>query len=206
MSSKLIALSFDDGPSISTTGEVLDVLQKHDITASFFVLGQNIIESTKALVKRAFDMGCDIQNHSYTHSAMADMDNLSIAKEIGDTSEKIVNIIGAAPRFFRPPYIALSDSLYDQVDLTFICGKGVDDWDDSVSVAQRVNGIINQAEDGTIVLLHDMQGNSATVKAIDIVIPKLKELGYEFVTVSELFERKGVAPKPNDKIIYSVVK
>ncbi len=206
MSSKLIALSFDDGPSIPTTGEVLDVLQKHDVAASFFVLGQNITDSTKALVKRAFDMGCDIQNHSYTHSAMADMDNLSIAKEISDTSKKIVNLVGTPPRFFRPPYIALSDNLYDQVDLTFICGKGVDDWDDSVSVDQRVNGIINQAEDGTIVLLHDMQGNSATVKAIDLVIPKLKELGYEFVTVSELFERKGVAPRSNDKIIYSVVK
>ena len=61
---KLVALTFDDGPSIETTEQVLDVLKENDIVASFFLIGQNITEETEHLVKRAYDMGCSIENHS----------------------------------------------------------------------------------------------------------------------------------------------
>ena len=204
MENKLIAFTFDDGPSV-TTPSVLDILEKYNVTGTFFLVGENINDQTAEIVKRAFSIGCEIENHSYSHSDMSKMSNDEISREIDLTSRKIFDITGTAPRFFRPPYIALSDNLYEQVKLTFICGKGVDDWDERVSVSQRIDGILSFAEDGVIALLHDMEGNDATVKTLEEVIPVLLDRGFELVTVSQLFERKRIEPNVNEKIIYSIV-
>ena len=67
---KLAALTFDDGPTIGITDQVLDILEENDVKASFFLIGQQITEETEYLVKRAYDMGCSIENHSLTHASM----------------------------------------------------------------------------------------------------------------------------------------
>lgn len=202
----LIALTFDDGPNTTTTMEVLDVLKKYNIKASFFLVGNNITEETEAVVKRAFDMKCEIANHSKTHSAMPEMSAEEIKAEIKFVSDKIESITGQAPKFFRPPYIAVNDLMYECIDMPFICGAGCNDWDDNVSVDERVRITLEQICDGTIILMHDMQGNSKTVAAIDILIPMLLEKGYEFVTVEELFHAKGKAICTDDTNLYTVVK
>lgn len=69
-SKKLVALTFDDGPTIGITDQVLDVLQENEVVASFFLIGQQITDETRYLVKRAHDMGCSIENHSKTHQSM----------------------------------------------------------------------------------------------------------------------------------------
>ena len=105
---KIIALTFDDGPNTTTTNEVLDVLEKYGIKASFFLIGNNIDSESAKSVKRAYDMGCEIGNHSKTHSYMDKMSIDEIIAEVEETNEKIVDITGEEPKFFRPPYISVN--------------------------------------------------------------------------------------------------
>lgn len=200
---KLIALTFDDGPNTTTTNDVLDVLEKYDAKASFFLIGTNINEESAKSVKRAYDMGCEIDNHSKTHSNMGGMSADTIAEEISFVDEKVIEITGEPTKFFRPPFIDVSQTMYDAIDIPFICGIDCKDFMENVTAQERSDYIINNAEDGVIVLLHDAAGNSQTVEAIDTVIPALQEQGYEFVTLTELFERQGEVPKGN--MIYSKV-
>lgn len=201
---KIIALTFDDGPNTVTTPQVLDIIQKHNVPASFFVCGNNITPESVSVMKRAAILGCEIHNHSQTHSDMTGMSPEEIRAEIDFTSDKIEEAVGVRPRFFRPPYIAVNEQMHEVIDLTFICGLGAEDWLDEISAEERYSRIISQAEDGLVILLHDMAGNEKTVKAIDMIIPELKRQGYKFVTVSQLFEIKNVVPKRGE--MYTTVK
>jgi len=202
---KYIALTFDDGPNTTTTNEVLDVLEQYGIKGSFFLIGNNINDESAKSVKRAYDMGCDIGNHSKSHPYMNELSVEEINEEIDYVSERIVEITGEAPKFFRPPYIAINNTMYDAIDLTFISGFGCNDWDDKVTAERRAKIIIRQAQDGGIILLHDAQGNSKTVEALHTIIPELQAQGYEFVTLTELFEIKGVKLSADDGNLYSFV-
>ncbi len=203
---KLIALTFDDGPNITTTVQVLDVLEKYEIPASFFLVGSNISDTTAEVVKRAFEMGCDIQNHSKTHSDMTKMTAEEITTEIDFTSDEIEKIVGVKPAYFRPPYIAVNDTMLESIRLPFICGFGANDWDDTVSAETRAEKIITQSCDGGIILLHDMQGNSKTVEALDTIIPTLIADGYQFVTISELFNARGIDGMENRYVFSNVMQ
>ncbi len=194
---KLVALTFDDGPSVGTTDKVLDVLKENDIVASFFLIGQKITEESAYLVKRAHDMGCTIENHSKTHPGMTGLTDEQILEEISYTTNKIEEITGEKPAFFRPPYIDYDQRLFDLVDLGFICGYGCEDWQPEVSAEERTRRILEQAHPGFIILVHDMEGNTRTIEAIKKIIPTLKEQGYEFVTIRDLFAKSGKAPERN---------
>jgi len=200
---KLIALTFDDGPNTTTTNQVLDLLEEYDAKASFFLIGVNINEQSAASVKRAYDMGCEIDNHSKTHSYMSDMSREELQAEISYVDDYVYEITGEHTSFFRPPYIAVSDSMYDSIDLPFICGIGCDDFMDSVTAEQRAETVLSSAKDGMIILMHDAAGNSQTVEALKTILPELKSQGYEFVTLTELFERQGESPKSH--LLYSQV-
>ena len=202
----MIALTFDDGPNTTTTVEMLDKLEKYDVVASFFVIGNYIDDSTKEVIKRAYDMGCEINNHSRTHKSMTSLTAQEIKEEIEYTDNKVYEITGERTKFFRPPYIAANDIVYDSVDLPFICGIGSTDYEDDVSPHERSSVILEQISDGSIILLHDFDGNSKTVEAMDLLIPALIEQGYQFVTVSQLFEVKGIEPSLENGVIYTVVK
>ena len=192
---KLIALSFDDGPNTTTTVQMLNMLQKHEVVGSFFVIGKNINDSSAVVMQRAFNMGCDIENHSQTHSAMPQLTAGQMKEEIAYTSALIEKYVGVKPSFFRPPYIAVNDVMYENIELPFICGVGCNDWEAEVTAVQRAEAVIRNAADGQIVLLHDFVGNDSTVAALDIIIPALKEQGFRFVTVPQLFETKKVTPQ-----------
>lgn len=200
---KLIALTFDDGPNTTTTNEVLDVLEEYGARASFFLIGTNINEESAISVKRAYDMGCEIDNHSMTHSNMGSMSPEDIKAEIDYVDEKVTEIIGEPTKFFRPPFIDTSQTMYDVIDLPFICGIDCQDYMENVTAKERADYILDGAKDGVIVLLHDAAGNSQTVEALKIAMPELIEQGYEFVTLTELFERQGETPKGN--MIYTEV-
>lgn len=202
---KYIALTFDDGPNTTTTNEMLDVLEQYGVKASFFLVGNNINDETAKVVKRAYDMGCEIGNHSKTHSYMNEMNDEDIIAEIEYVNNYVKEITGEEPKFFRPPYIAVSSSMYDLIDMPFICGFGCNDWDERVTVERRATVILRQVQDGGIILLHDAQGNSQTVEALHTIIPELQAQGYEFVTVSELFKVKGIEISPDDSGLYTFV-
>lgn len=138
----MVALTFDDGSALGITDRVLDVLDENGVTASFFLIGNNITDTTAPLVKRAHDMGCSIENHSRTHSAMTTLTEQEILYEISYTSDVIERITGDKPQFFRPPYIDYNKKMYDIIDLTFICGYGCEDWIAEVSASERVQRIL----------------------------------------------------------------
>ena len=191
---KVIALTFDDGPNTTTTREVLEMLKKHGVVATFFLIGDNINDESAKVVKYAHDLGCEINNHSKTHSYMSGMTAEEVKAEFGYVDERVYEITGEHTRFFRPPYIDVGDVMWENIDVPFISGIGCNDWDDNVTADRRVKVILKKAEDGSIILLHDAEGNSMTVEALDTLIPELKAQGYKFVTLSELFEEKGIEP------------
>lgn len=200
---KLAALTFDDGPNTVTTPQVLEKLAKYGVTASFFVVGDNITPESERVMKKAAEMGCEINNHSRTHSVMPEQSPQQMRAETDFTSGIIERVTGKAPRFFRPPYIAVSEAMFESIPLTFIAGIGAEDWLDEVSAEERAQRILDAVKDGDIILLHDMEGNTATVNALDTIIPELISRGFELVTVGGLFAAKGVTPKRG--VVYSNV-
>ncbi len=205
-SKPVIALTFDDGPNTTTTNQVLDLLQKYKVKASFFLIGDNIDDESAKSVKRAYDMGCEINNHSKTHSYMNKMGAEDIAEEVKFVADKVEEITGETTKFFRPPYIAVSDTMYANIDMPFINGVGCNDWDPDVSVEKRLKSLNRQIKDGVIILLHDAKGNDLTVEMLDTLIPQLLDEGYQFATVSELFEAKGVEISGDDRELYTLVE
>lgn len=201
---KVIALTFDDGPNTTTTYEVLEVLKKHGVVASFFLIGNNITEESAEAVKYAYDLGCEIDNHSKSHDYMNEMSAEDCAAEFQYVDDKVFEITGEHTKFFRPPYLAIDFPMWDYIDVPFIAGIGCDDWNAKVDVDRRVAVVEKKAADGAIILMHDAEGNHQTVEAIDRIIPDLKAQGYKFVTVSELFEEKGITPAK--EILYSNVE
>jgi len=202
----VIALTFDDGPNTTTTIEMLDKLEKYDVVASFFVIGNHINDDTKDVIKRAYDMGCEINNHSRTHKSMTSLTAQEIKDEVEFTDDKVYEITGERTKFFRPPYIATNDVVYDSIDMPFICGYGATDYEEKVSPQERSSKILEQISDGGIILLHDFEGNDKTVEAMDLLIPALIEQDYQFVTVSQLFDVKGVVPSQENGVIYTIVE
>ena len=200
---KYLALAFDDGPNLTTESKMLDVLEKHKVPATFFLIGSNIDDDSAENMKRAVSLGCELGNHSFTHPMMSRMDEDQVKEEVEATSALIEKIVGERPKFFRPPYINVKPEMYDWIDLTFICGKGCEDWVATVGKEARLKGIIENAEPGAIYLLHDFEGNEATVEALDEAIPVLKEQGYTFVTLSQLFEKQKCTP--DGHTMYTVV-
>ncbi len=203
MKEKYIALTFDDGPNTTTTLDIIDKLIKYSVPASFFVVGDNIDSDSEIAMKKAFSAGCEIQNHSKTHSAFPSLSDDKIREELAFTDEKVISAVGVKPGFFRPPYIAVDDRVLALKEHILIAGIGAEDWLDTVDAKMRAERIINNIYPGGIILLHDAKGNYMTADALDIIIPTLKDMGYTFVTISGLFEKCGVTPKHG--IVYSNV-
>ena len=191
-----IALTFDDGPNTVTTPRVLDVLEEYGIPATFFLISDNINPESASSVRRALSLGCEIENHSVTHSPMAEMPREQIQAEIAECSRRVTEITGKPPRFFRPPFISVSPQLFAAVDLTLICGSHCEDWNPDISSRERAERTLANARDGEIILLHDRCNNEATVEALKLIIPALRDRGYTFHTVSGLFAACGVSPVP----------
>ena len=191
----VIALTFDDGPNTVITPQVLDILEKEGIVGTFFLIARNINPESAEMVRRAVSLGCEIENHSVTHPFMDKLSVEEIREEVQTCTDRIVEITGRVPQFFRPPCIAVSQAMYDNIDLTFICGMGCEDWVPTVTTQERIDRVLANAADGQIVLLHDMEWNVNTVEALKTIIPELKKRGYEFATVSQIFKMKNVTPK-----------
>ena len=202
---KYVALSFDDGPNDITTPKVLDLLEEHNVPASFFVIGQYINENTAKQMTRAIALGSEIQNHSLTHTMMTQLSQEQVAEEVKKTDELIEKHTGTKPWLFRPPFIDHNESMHQTITHTFICGVGCEDWVPERTAQERYNAIMATIKDGDILLLHDFTGNEPTVEALKMLIPELKKQGYTFVTVTDLYKLKGINPTPHSGVLYSNV-
>ena len=192
---KVIALTFDDGPDKDYTTKILDILKKNNVKATFFVVGENV-QWNRDIIKRQYDEGHEIGNHTFTHINVSKNGYNDIYKEISNTQQLIKDIIGIEPKLFRPPYRAISKPMCNIVkekNMNIVLWSDLDsrDWSNP-GTYYIVDTITSKVQNGTIILLHDYNKlrskKSQTIQALEIVIPKLKEMGYKFVTVSELIE------------------
>lgn len=205
MPDKYVALTFDDGPNTNTMVEVLDILAQEDVKATFYVIGSLINEPTGEVIKRAYEEGHEIGNHSKSHQDMTSMDADTLREEIDFVQVKVEELIGKKPTTFRPPYIAINQLMHDTIELPFIVGVDSRDWDPNATGQDRYNNVVRGAKDGAIFLMHCMTGNSETVKVLPAIIKELRNQGYGFVTVSELFEMQGTKYEAHDGQRFSVL-
>ena len=198
---KFIALTFDDGPS-TLTPQVLDLLEKYDATATFFVIGNQVDATTEPTIRRAVELGCEIGNHSFTHPYLSQLTPEEQAEQIAKTTAAIEQY-APTPKHLRPPYMDADETTHSVAPQIFIGGYCPDDWDFNVGVERRIEGLLANASDGLIFILHDFKSNTGTVEALKVVIPELQSRGYGLVSVDELFAIKGVEPQKG--IIYNSV-
>lgn len=207
---KLVALSFDDGPDNTRTGMILDKLDEYQVPATFFMIGQLINSGTSATVERVVADGHEIGNHSWAWSSMDTMSETQIQQSIADTNAAILEYAGVTPKFFRAPNLASNGTMKTAIDLTFIQGIVTEDYLSTKTAQDLSTKVFTDVTDGAIILMHDSQGyqtvdSNPTAESLDLIIPELQSQGYEFVTLTELFSRKGVTLDPDDNEIYNAV-
>ena len=187
----MIALTFDDGPHPVYTPEILDILAKYDVKGTFFVVGSNM-EAYPEIVCQTVEAGHEIGNHTYTHLSASKAKEKALSEEIEKTHDNILQICDYETRIFRPPGGVVSKELkkaVSRLDYKIILWNiDTKDWAHN-SVKNITSNITDNIKSGSIILFHDyIFQNSPTAEALDVIIPKLKEEGYTFVTVSELIE------------------
>ena len=190
---KYIALTFDDGPNTDNTDLLLDKLKQYNIPATFMLKGSNISENTAEVMKRIVSENCEIGNHSFEHTtSLYTSGEEHILEDYNKTEELIKKYAGVSSAFYRPPFILVNDIMRSIIPVPLISGTGCNDWEDTVTAEQRAETIISSISEGGIILLHDTSGNTKTVDALDLIIPALKDKGYTFVTVTDLFKKCNI--------------
>lgn len=195
---KLVALTFDDGPHKTYTTQLLDGLKQKGVKVTFFMVGTNASSNT-ALVQRAYDEGHEIGNHSYSHPNLNTLGYSGVRGELSRTASILDKACGAGTDYLvRPPYgNANATVLSALASPAIIWSVDTNDW--KYRDADHVyNHIVNNASDGAIILCHDIY--STTVKGALRAVDTLKARGYEFVTVSELYRRRGVSMQDGVKL------
>ena len=188
-SKRMIALTFDDGPNYNTS-KIIDVLNKYDIKATFFVLGSRAINN-KDILKKMADSGMEIGNHTYNHLLLTKYDENKIRSEIEDTSEVIYSATKKRPKLLRPSYGSVNNKIKKVANMPIIIWD-IDTLDWKYHNSKRITSrVVNKVRDGDIILMHDIY--SASLNALSNIIPILQDNGYEFVTIDELFYYKGIS-------------
>lgn len=189
---KKIALTFDDGPHPRYTERILDVLAEYGICATFFLIGENIGYYDDGIVRRMIDEGHEIGNHTQNHGHTARMSEESFCADVRECDSLISDKFGYRPRVFRPPegYVdqkvkKIAEELGYDIILWSIDTR---DWEHATP-SQIVRNIEKNVSGGDIILMHDyVSGKSTTVAALRMIIPRLLDEGFEFVSVSELIK------------------
>lgn len=184
---KCAALTFDDGP-VPGTAELLDVLEARGVRATFFLVGEKAAEYPE-LVRREHLAGHELGNHSYTHADLGAASQERVLSELRRTQDVIRGATGVTPVLLRPPYGSMSKTLTREARKLglsqVLWSVDPQDWSerDTGSVEERV---VEGTRPGAVVLMHDIHGS--TVDAVPAIIDRLRDDGYVFVTVSELFD------------------
>lgn len=184
----LVALTFDDGPG-QYTDKLLDCLEENGAKATFYMLGQNV-EQYPDIVKRMHDLGMELSNHTYDHKDLAKLTQSQITEEIEKTSSLIQDAAGVLPDTLRPPGGSYNDTVQKLAGMPIVKWSiDTKDWK-TKSEDQTYQCVMDNVEDGSIVLMHDI--HEWSVDAAIRLIPDLIEEGYKLVTVQELAQAKGI--------------
>lgn len=184
---KMVALTYDDGPSIYTP-RILKTLKENNSVATFFAVG-NRVPMYSDTVKKAYDMGCEIGNHTYEHKSLPNLSETEVKRQISKTNKEVKKAIGEKPVIMRPTGGATNANVKQWVGMpSIIWSIDTLDWKTRNADSTR-RAVLNCVKDGDIVLMHDLY--SATATASETIIPELVRRGYQLVTVSELAECRG---------------
>lgn len=186
---KAIALTFDDGPWPTTTVQILDLLKKNNIKATFFWVGR-YLQTYPELGKQVAAAGHAIGNHTWNHQYFK-YNEEGAAREIDRTTSLIEELTGIRTSIFRPPGGILNNGLaaYAQKRNYTVVMWSADSLDWRTATQSLMENVMRQANSGGIVLMHDGGGNrSRTVEALPDIIAKFRKEGYTFVTVPELLK------------------
>ncbi len=180
---KVVAITFDDGPHSVNTLTLLNELRKRNVKATFFLVGERI-HGNEDIVLMMYRDGHIIGNHTYSHQNLTVLTKEAAVKEILDTNELISSITGKKVEYIRPPCGFWNEQLLYSVDMTPVFWD-VDpkDWC-TKNVNTIVENVINNVDDGDIILFHDIYETS--VAAALEVIDRLQDMGYVFVTIDEI--------------------
>jgi peptidoglycan-N-acetylglucosamine deacetylase len=198
---KLVALTFDDGPSDEWTPKILDALKQSGVKATFFMLGKHV-EKFPQIAKRVADEGHEIGNHTYNHHVIMSLSLQDIESEIRFTEAVIKKVTGQTTQYFRPPkaYVTakerkMIEGMGYKVVLWSLNSKDWVTFDDRIIT----NFLVLNIKPGDIILFHDSGGvfkeeggnREETVKTIGKLVKALTKRGYKFVTISELLKEQG---------------
>jgi peptidoglycan-N-acetylglucosamine deacetylase len=179
-----IALTFDDGPTDPQTTKVLDTLKKHEVKATFFVIGKNI-KGKESILKRMVEEGHSIGSHSYSHDFWIDLWGKSkLEADIRKSLETIKSVTGKEVKLFRPPYgVTTPKFSYVIKKLGLRCiGWNMRSYDTTTSDINKIlESVLSKTRQGSIILLHDRLDHMAQL--LDELIPKLKQKNFEFVRI-----------------------
>lgn len=181
---KVVALTFDDGPHPEVTTEILNILDRYNAKATFFMVGERVQYYPKT-VRDVFARGHEIGNHTWSHSNLTELKEGEVEEEITYTNEAVYRIIGKKPAVFRPPYGSLNDLIRQQIKMKIVLWSA-DTFDYKSKDADLIlEEVSNKVHDKAIILMHDIY--PSTADGLESVLQYLQEQGYTFVTVSELF-------------------
>jgi len=202
---KKIALTYDDGPNDPHTPQLLEVLEKQGVKATFFLIGR-YIQQRPDIGREIVKAGHVVGNHTFTHPLLIFKSEFEIRKELAECSQAIADAVGQKPELFRPPFggrrpavLRIARELGLQPIMWSVTGY---DW--NAPPAERIEGkVARQIRGGDVVLLHDGghkemgADRSQTVIATDHLIARYKAEGYEFVTVSQMVGGLAISRQPS---------
>lgn len=184
----MVALTFDDGPG-RFTDKLLDCLEENNAKATFFMLGENV-ERFPDVVKRMHDSGMELGNHSYDHTILTSTTKDGVLQQMKKTNDAIEDACGVPADVMRPPGGSYNESVANLVGLPIITWS-IDTRDWATRNADNTYKVImNDVEDGSIVLMHDIHESS--IEASLRLIPDLIEKGFRLVTIRQMAEQKGI--------------
>jgi len=201
MNQPKIALTFDDGPNDPYTSEILDILKKYSIKATFFVLGKNV-ERYPDTAKRIVEEGHVIGNHTYDHPYLLIQSKSHIKYEIEKTEQAIFKATHIKPYLFRPPYGVTDNWIYHTVKdygyVTVEWSVTGNNGGKEINTDVIEKDVLSKVTNGAIILLHDgdrlIRGANRKniVKALPFIIESLQQKGYQLVTVPQLLGIKNI--------------
>jgi peptidoglycan/xylan/chitin deacetylase (PgdA/CDA1 family) len=195
---KLIALTFDDGPSWDTDS-ILDTLTAYHAKATFFVVGKSIEQDskTKAALQREYDLGMEIGSHTYDHTILSSSTAEVIQSVMQKNDDLIQSLIGFTPTIMRPTGGGVNDTVTATVTKPMILWN-VDtlDWK-TKDASQTIPAATTNIKDGSVILMHDIYIQTADV--VKTIVPTLQTMGYKMVTISELAAARGVTLEVGQK-------
>lgn len=192
----MVALTFDDGPHPVYTEQLLDILEENEAVATFFEVGQKLSGAPEAVL-RAEKLSCEIGTHSYRHANLGKLEPEALEADLAAADAAFEEVLGTVPTLLRPPYGATSRALKEDSGRSIVTWS-VDPQDWKLRDAEQVVAHVQDASDldGQVILLHSIYESS--VEATQVLVPWLREQGYQLVTVSELITlRFGDTLEPN---------